>query len=128
MGKTGIAAVDAAVVWSVAVVAIAGLVGLVGRGILRAVRGVARAATRVDQIADDWAGTPARPGVPERPGVMERLGGIEDRTTSIDDRITSIDARLTSVEHELHPNSGTSLRDAVDRVDVALNGSPPPPP
>jgi hypothetical protein len=108
--STGIAAVDSLVLWSVAAVAIAAGLGL----LWRLVRGVRRIATRVDDFVDDWNGVPPRPGVSARPGVMERLDGIE--------------SRLASVEHELHPNSGHSLRDAVDRVDVALNGSPPAPP
>ncbi|MFE4972647.1 hypothetical protein ACFRAR_11055 [Kitasatospora sp. NPDC056651] len=41
-----------------------------------------------------------------RPGLMERVGGIEDR--------------LTRVEHELYPNSGESLRDAVDLANRRL--------
>ncbi|MFD0496842.1 hypothetical protein [Streptomyces rhizosphaericus] len=32
-------------------------------------------------------------------------------------RLDAIEQQLAAVEHELHPNSGTSLRDAVDRVD-----------
>ncbi|MES9587830.1 MULTISPECIES: hypothetical protein [unclassified Streptomyces] len=92
-GTTGIAAVDAAVIWSVAAAAIAAGLGL----LWRITRGVRRIVSRVDEFIDDWQGTPARSGVPSRPGVMERL-----------DRI----------EHELHPNSGSSLRDAVDRVDA----------
>jgi hypothetical protein len=28
--------------------------------------------------------------------------------------------RLAAIEHELHPNSGGSLRDAVDRVEQAV--------
>jgi hypothetical protein len=39
----------------------------------------------------------------ERPGVMERLDRIE-RTVGI-------------VAHEVRPNGGSSMRDAVDRVD-----------
>lgn len=67
------------------------------------IRWTHRVLVRVEQIADDWTGEPARPGVPPRPGVMERLEAIEQR--------------VTAVEHQLLPNSGTSLRDAVDRVD-----------
>ncbi|MFI8810534.1 MULTISPECIES: hypothetical protein [unclassified Streptomyces] len=67
-------------------------------------RGIRQIMGRVDEFVDDWNGTQARPGVPGRPGVMARLDGIEER--------------LGRVEHELHPNSGGSLRDAVDRVDV----------
>lgn len=96
---TGIPVVDAAVIWSVAGAAIVGGVVL----IWRAVRGARRIIERIDDFADDWAGTAARPGVPERKGVMARLDRIE--------------GRITAVEHELQPNSGHSLRDAVDRVD-----------
>ncbi|MCZ4604762.1 hypothetical protein O3S80_13625 [Streptomyces sp. Lzd4kr] len=97
--STGITAVDRAVIWSVASVAIAGALALAWRMI----RGVVRILRRMDDLADDWTGTPARPGVPERAGVMARLDQIEER--------------VGTIEHELRPNSGQSLRDAVDRVD-----------
>lgn len=99
MSDTGVPAVDALVIWSVAAVALAAALGLLWRG----VRAVRRVATRVEDFVDDWEGTPGRPGVPGRDGVMTRLGRIE---------------------HELHPNSGESLRDAVDRVETLLD--PPP--
>ena len=66
---------------------------------------VLRWARRVTDFFDDWNGEPARKGVPARPGVLERLSGIE--------------GRVEAVEHELHPNSGASLRDAVDRIHDA---------
>jgi hypothetical protein len=69
--------------------------------------GVARIGRRVDDFMDDWYGEPERPGVPARPGLMERVGGIEDR--------------LGRVEHELHPNDGGSLRDAVDQANHCLS-------
>ncbi|MER8083860.1 hypothetical protein ABTZ57_01525 [Streptomyces sp. NPDC094048] len=97
---TGVVAVDVAVIWSLAAAAVAAALGL----LWRMTRGVRRIVSRVDEFVDDWNGTADRPGVPGRPGVMARLDGIEER--------------LGSVEHELHPNSGGSLRDAVDRVDV----------
>ncbi|MFB7576972.1 hypothetical protein [Streptomyces sp. NPDC056165] len=96
---TGVPAVDVVVVRCVAGSALAGILVL----LWRMVRSVHRVVTRVDEFVDDWQGVPGRPGVPERPGVMARLDAIEDR--------------LGRVEHELHPNSGASLRDAVDRVD-----------
>ncbi|MEU2660196.1 hypothetical protein ABZ615_33370 [Streptomyces sp. NPDC007325] len=42
---------------------------------------------------------------------MERLKDVGDRIGALDDRVAAI-------EHELHPNSGSSLRDTVDRVDA----------
>ena len=37
-----------------------------------------------------------------------------------DDETPSLDQRLSNIEHELHPNSGGSMRDAVDRTESAL--------
>lgn len=53
-------------------------------------------AKKVINFLDDWNGEPARPGVPQRLGVM---------------------ARLDEMHHELHPNSGSSLADAVNRTE-----------
>ena len=92
-GATGVVALDTLVIWSVAAAAVAAGLGL----LWRLARTVGRVVGRLDEFVDDWNGTPDRPGVPGRPGVM---------------------TRLDSIEHELHPNSGGSLRDAVDRVDV----------
>ena len=97
---TGVPTVDVIVMWSVAAVAIAGGAALAWR----TARGVRRIVDRMDDLVDDWQGVPERPGVPARPGVMVRLRQIEER--------------LVRVEHELQPNSGQSLRDAVDRVDA----------
>lgn len=97
--STGITAVDTAVIWSLAAVAIAGALALAWRMI----RGVVRILKRMEEVADDWQGVDARPGVPARAGVMARLDLIE--------------GRVGTIEHELRPNSGQSLRDAVDRVD-----------
>ncbi|MFE9834088.1 hypothetical protein ACFYP4_02895 [Streptomyces sp. NPDC005551] len=63
---------------------------------LRLIRSVAK---RVDEFMDDWNGIPERPGHEARPGVMSRLNWIE---------------------HELKPNSGSSLRDAVNRIESEL--------
>ncbi|MFD6128583.1 hypothetical protein ACFWC2_14715 [Streptomyces diastaticus] len=99
---TGIDALDVVLVWAGALTVLGGLVAAGWRG----VRGALRLAGRVDDFMDDWAGQEERPGVPGRPGVMERVGAIE--------------ARLHRVEHELYPNSGGSLRDAVDRANERL--------
>lgn len=60
----------------------------------------------VREFLEDWRGEPGRPGVPERPGVMERLANTE--------------AKLDAIDHELHPNSGESLRDRVDQINATL--------
>ncbi|TKS96439.1 hypothetical protein E4U91_36485 [Streptomyces lasalocidi] len=98
-GSTGVPAVDTIVVWCVAGTALAGILVM----LWRLVRGMRRVVMRVDDFVDDWQEVGSRPGVAARPAVMARLDAIE--------------SRLTSVEHEVRPNSGSSLRDAVDRVD-----------
>ncbi|PYC83465.1 hypothetical protein C7C46_09030 [Streptomyces tateyamensis] len=104
--STGVGSVDLLVVWAGAVVALAGVLALVWRG----TRGLRLLGRRVGEVVDDWQGTDARPGVPAHPGVMVRLGAIEDR--------------LAAVEHEMRPNSGSSLRDALDRVEVHIGTAP----
>ncbi|WP_433415008.1 hypothetical protein ACQP1V_36200 [Microtetraspora malaysiensis] len=64
---------------------------------------VIRFLKRLSDDLDDWRGEQERPGVPERPGVMKRLASIETRQGTI--------------EAQLHPNGGSSLRDAVNRTD-----------
>ncbi|GAA1221392.1 hypothetical protein GCM10009665_09500 [Kitasatospora nipponensis] len=98
-GATGVQSVDAVVVWCGALAGLAAALGLAWR----LTAGVRRITHRIDEFTADWNGTPPRPGVPAHDGVMARLGGIEQR--------------LTAVEHELRPNSGSSMRDAIDRVD-----------
>lgn len=54
----------------------------------------------LDDFFDDWRGAPARRGVLARPGVLERLDVIE---------------------HEVQTNDGSSLKDAVKRVEHKLD-------
>ncbi|MBB4915104.1 hypothetical protein [Streptosporangium saharense] len=85
---TGIAWVDVFVI-----------IGIVGTGVAllwKAVAGLMVKVRRLSHFLDDWNGEAARPGVPYRPGFPERVAVIEQ---------------------ELRPNHGSSLRDAVDRLE-----------
>lgn len=104
--STGVPGVDHLVVWCVAAAAIAGGVAL----LWRFTRGLRLLVRRLDEFADDWSGSSERPGVPAHPGVMVRLSAIEER--------------LTAVEHELRPNSGSSMRDAINRVEARIGTRP----
>ncbi|MFD8509733.1 hypothetical protein ACFV27_01105 [Streptomyces antimycoticus] len=99
---TGVPAFDAALVWGGVLSLLVG----VGTAVWRVVRAVSHVTTRTGQFLDDWYGEEARPGVAARPGVMERLGALEEH--------------LRQVNHEVKPNSGRSLRDAVDRANRRL--------
>jgi hypothetical protein len=99
---TGIPALDAFLVWAT----VATVVISLATGLWRFVRAAIRIGRRVNVFFDDWYGQEGRPGVPARPGVLERVKHIEDR--------------MQGVHHELQPNSGASLRDAVDLVNCRL--------
>jgi hypothetical protein len=112
---TGVPALDAALLWGGAISILVGG----GAALWRLVRAGSHLFERATQFFDDWYGEEGRPGVPRRPGIMERMGGMEER--------------LGQVWHEVYPNNGGSLRDAVDRVDDRLailcpDPCPPEPP
>lgn len=70
-------------------------------------------------VFGDFAGEPARPGVAARPGVMERLASIDEKIDAQGTRIDEQGEQLASIQHELHPNSGKSLRDSINRIETA---------
>lgn len=76
------------------IVAMATLAVMVGRPLRRLAR-------QNDEFREDWYGVPARPGRSAIPGVPERLARIEK---------------------ELQPNGGSSMRDAVGRLEAKLIG------
>ena len=53
-------------------------------------------AKQLTNFLEDWFGEPERPGVAAKPGVL---------------------LRLVKIERELKPNGGTSMRDAVNRME-----------
>jgi methyl-accepting chemotaxis protein len=83
-----------------AVVAIVAALGLLWA---KVVRPLLRLGRNVATFAEDWYGSPADPdrGIDERPGVMRQLHEIR---------------------HELQANSGSTLKDAVRRVENKVGG------
>lgn len=121
--SVGVGAVDQLLVWAAAAGAITALAALAWR-IIRTLLTLVR---RLTAMADDLLGAPARPGHDARPGVMARMARIEDCTTRTAERMASVESRVGRIEHELHPNGGGSLRDALDRVDQRTARIRPPP-
>ncbi len=68
-----------------------------------------RASKAWEQFLEDWNGVPGRPGFPAIPGIPERLQTLESNADR--DRTT-----LERIDHEMHPNSGGSMRDAVNKA------------
>ncbi|WP_328434602.1 hypothetical protein [Streptomyces sp. NBC_00425] len=106
---TGIAALDQVLVWGGAVSIALGI----GTGLWRVGRVLVRIGKGVDQYLTDWYGEPPRPGVAARPGVLERLQRTERQ-------VDTLNGRVEQLAHEMQPNSGASLRDAIDRANCQL--------
>lgn len=80
----------------------AGAVAILGGAVAvvwKLVRAVRRLLRGVREFLEDWNGEPPRPGVPARLGVLQRLERLDA---------------------QVHPNSGSSLRDAVDQTRALL--------
>lgn len=93
-----------------------GAIALALLGIARLTRALWRISRSVAHFLEDWHGTPERPGRPPVPGFPERTEALEKHTEGMCDRLTRLDMKVTSIEHEMHPNSGRSLRDKVDKI------------
>lgn len=58
---------------------------------------------KVNEFLEDWRGEDARPGYPGRPGVLQRLVELE--------------RHAATTSHEVQPNSGSSMKDQLNRID-----------
>ena len=69
---------------------------------------------RIVHFLDDYFGVEERPGFEKVPGVAERIKNIEES-------IGYLCVRLDFVEKELQPNHGTSMRDAINRIEKRVS-------
>jgi hypothetical protein len=73
-------------------------------------------------FVDDVAGEPARPGQPARPGLMERIATVETRLNEYGSATRAqrehVNEALAELRHEVMPNDGSSMRDAVVRTET----------
>lgn len=72
---------------------------------------------RIVHFFDDYFGEEGRPGVPPRPGFSERMSSIEKSLEIGTEKFNTIEYKLDRIDYELRPNSGMSLRDAVNRIE-----------
>lgn len=85
------------------------LIGVVG-ALLGVVKWVVPFVVKVVHFIDDAMGEKARPGVAARPGMLSRMASLEERVSKLDD-----------ILHELKPNGGASLADAIRRIEAQLD-------
>lgn len=69
-------------------------------------RRVMTATRRFWMFIDDWSGEPSSPGHAAQAGVMERLMNME--------------TIVSGISHEVHLNSGQSVKDVVTRTEAAV--------
>lgn len=106
--------------WDIVVgVAVAALTALAAGWMAR----MRRERRQMRQFLTDWFGEPARPGVEERPGVMVRLQEHADLLQAHTDLLQGLSGRVSAVEAEMQPNHGSSLRDELRRIAVAVGAA-----
>jgi len=76
---------------------------------------------KVVHFFDDFIGEEERPGQPARPGFSARIDKIENCIERVNERLNTIDYKVENIEKELQPNSGTSLRDAIIRIEARVD-------
>ena len=62
---------------------------------------------RFIHFLDDYFGEEERPGFDGRPGMQERLKYME--------------SEISCISYEMRPNSGTSIKDAIGRIEKRLD-------
>ena len=78
-------------------------IGVIGVGLHKTTKLV----KRFIHFLDDYFGEEERPGFSGRPGMQERMRIIEEE--------------LKCVSYEMRPNSGTSIKDAIGRIEKRLD-------
>jgi hypothetical protein len=78
-------------------------IGVIGVGLHKTIKLV----KRFIHFLDDYFGEEERPGFEGRPGLQERLKFMEDE--------------IACISFEMRPNHGTSIKDAVKRIEDRLD-------
>jgi hypothetical protein len=91
--------------WLADVPYVGGALALIG-GVVAFVRKALPLIRRIGHFVDDWFGEDGRAGAARTPGVLDRLKAIE--------------GRLSAVEGQFTTNGGSTMRDAVNRVEQTV--------
>jgi hypothetical protein len=78
-------------------------IGVIGVGVHKATK----LTKRFIHFLDDYFGEEERPGFEGRPGLQERLKFMEEE--------------IACISFEMRPNHGTSIKDAVSRIEQRLD-------
>lgn len=80
-------------------------------------RGGNRFFRKANQVLDDWNGTPAEGGHESRPGVIEHFRSIDSTLVQHSELQDRLETKIDSALHELTTNKGSSLKDAINRIE-----------
>jgi biopolymer transport protein ExbB/TolQ len=54
--------------------------------------------------------------------VIEHVSELPDYITRSDERFEALVAKVNEIHHETHKNDGSSIKDAVDRIESSVSG------
>jgi hypothetical protein len=89
--------------WLMTIAATITAIGVIGVGLYK----VTKLVKRFIHFLDDYFGEEPRPGFDGRPGMQERLRFMEQE--------------IACISFEMRPNHGTSIKDAVGRIEERLD-------
>lgn len=75
---------------------------------------------KVVHFLDDFIGEEERPGQERRPGFSERISSMEQCIGSVREQINSIKEDVEEIKTEMRPNSGTTIRDSLNRIETKV--------
>lgn len=86
--------------WATTIIAVGGAIGVIWKLLRPIVKKTKSLMEALDRFTNDWFGEDARPGHKAVPGVLDRL---------------------QKLENELSHNGGSSMKDALKRVEQKIN-------
>lgn len=89
--------------WLMTIAATITAIGVISVGLYK----VTKLVKRFIHFLDDYFGEDPRPGFDGRPGMQERLRFMEEE--------------IACISFEMRPNHGTSIKDAVGRIEERLD-------